>query len=183
MSSRFRHVAIAVLAFASFSAGAQMSPGLWEHTVKFKSQDGAMEKQMAEAQARMAALPPDQRKRVEETMARNGMSMGAQGLTARSCVTKEQAARMEPPPMSRSDCTQEVVSRTSNSMKLKWSCGGQNPSNGEGEIRFTSDKAFTGRSFVNRVRNGKPERMDMDTTGHWVSSDCGDIKPRTPGKP
>jgi len=171
------------LAFASLPAAAQMAPGLWEHTMKFKSQSGDMEKQMADAQARMASLPPDQRKMVEQMMAKNGVSMGPQGMTARSCVTKEQAARMEPLPMGRGECTQEVVSRTSNSMKVKWVCGGKDPSNGEGEIHFSNDKTFAGRAVMNNMHNGKPERTDVDTTGHWLASDCGDIKPRTPAKP
>jgi hypothetical protein len=175
-------LAASVLALASFGAVAQMAPGLWEHTVKFKSQSGEMEKSMADAQARMAALPPDQRKMVEQMMAKQGVSMGAQGMTARTCITPEQAKRMEPPPIERENCTQDVVSRTSKSMKLKWACTGKDPSNGEGEITFTSDKTFTGHAIVNNVRNGKPDRMDMDTTGHWVAADCGDVKPRNGGK-
>ena len=175
-------LAALALALASFGAGAQMVPGLWEHTVKFKSQSGEMEKSMADAQARMAALPPDQRKMVEQMMAKQGVSMGAQGMTARTCITPEQAKRMEPPPIERENCTQDVVSRTSKSMKLKWACTGKDPSNGEGEITFTSDKTFTGHAIVNNVRNGKPDRMDMDTTGHWVAADCGDVKPRNGGK-
>ncbi|HUP05825.1 MAG TPA: DUF3617 domain-containing protein [Caldimonas sp.] len=186
MTLRFASAAGAVvaLAFVSLPAAAQMAPGLWEHTVKFKSQSGDMERQVAEAQARMASLPPDQRKMVEEMMAKRGMSMNAQGMTARSCVTKEQAARMEPLPMnSDGKCTQDVVSRTSNSLKIKWACGGQEPSTGEGEIRFSSEKAFTGHAVMNGMRNGKPERTDVDTTGHWLASDCGDIKPRGTAKP
>jgi len=135
-------IAAAVLAMGSVSAHAQMSPGLWEHSVKFKSQNGEMEKQLAEAQA-----------------------------------------RMEPPPMGRGECTQQVVSRTSTSMKVKWACTGKDPSHGEGEMHFSSDKAFTGHAFVDSVRGGKPEHMDMDMVGKWLSSDCGDVKPRTPGKP
>jgi uncharacterized protein DUF3617 len=176
-------LAALVLALASFGACAQMSPGLWEHSVKFKSQSGDMEKSMAQMQAQMAALPPDQRKMVEQMMAKNGVGMGAQGMTARTCVTKEQAERLEPPPMGRGECKQDVVSRTSNSLKVKWACAGKDPSSGEGEIRFSSDKAFTGHAIVNSVHNGKPERMDMDTTGRWISAECGEIKPRNAGKP
>src|SRR6478736_4257896 len=106
--------AFAALAVSSFAAAAQgMAPGLWEHSVKFKSQSGEMEKSKAEMQAEMAALPPDQRKMVEQMMAKKGMSFDAEGTTLRVCVTKEQAERMEPLPMSKEDCKQDVVSRTS----------------------------------------------------------------------
>jgi len=94
--------AFAALALSSFAAAAQgMAPGLWEHSVKFKSQSGEMEKSKAEMQAEMASLPPDQRKMVEQMMAKKGMSFDAEGTTLRVCVTKEQAERMEPLPMSR----------------------------------------------------------------------------------
>jgi hypothetical protein len=68
-------------------------------------------------------------------------------------------------------------------MKVRWACGGNDPSNGEGEIRFSSDKAFTGRAVVNSVHEGKPDRMDVESIGKWVSADCGGVKPRTAGKP
>jgi hypothetical protein len=176
--------AFAALALSSFAAAAQgMAPGLWEHNVKFKSQSGEMEKSRAEMQAEIASLPPDQRKMVEQMMAKKGMSLDAQNTILRICVSKEQAERMEPLPMNKADCKQDVVSRTSNSMKVKWVCGGNDPSNGEGEMRFSSDKAFTGRAVVNSVHEGKPDRMDVESIGKWVSADCGGIKPRTAGKP
>jgi hypothetical protein len=159
-------------------AGAAMAPGLWEHSVKFKSQSGEMEARRAHMQAEIAALPPERRKMVEEMMAKKGMSLDGQSTTLRICVTKEQAERMEPLPINREECKQDVVSRTSSSMKVKWTCGGENPSNGEGEIRFSSDKAFTGRAVVNSLHEGKPDRMDVESVGKWVSADCGSIKPR-----
>ena len=172
----------ALVALVLPSVAAAMAPGLWEHSVKFKSQSGEMEARRAHMQAEIAAMPPERRRMVEQMMAKQGVSMGAQGMTARSCVTPEQAKRMDPPPMERGECTQDVVSRSSKSMKLKWACAGKDPSNGEGEITFTSDKTFTGHAIVNSMRNGKPDRMDMDTTGRWLGADCGDVKPRNAGK-
>ena len=176
--------AVAALALAPVVAtAAGMSPGLWEQKVKFKSQSGDMEAQRAHMQAEIAALPPEKRQMVEQMMARKGMSLDAQGTTLRTCVTKEQAERMEPLPMNKEECKQDVVSRTASSMKVKWTCGGNEPSTGEGELHFSSDKAFTGRAVVNGVREGKPDRMDVESVGKWVSADCGDVKPRRTAKP
>ncbi|MBV9891003.1 MAG: DUF3617 family protein, partial [Rhizobacter sp.] len=61
----------------AFAAG--MAPGLWEHSVKFKSQSGDMEARKARMQAEIAAMPPERRKMVEEMMAKRGMSFDAQG--------------------------------------------------------------------------------------------------------
>jgi hypothetical protein len=179
----FLSAACAAMAFSSFAAGAAgMAPGLWEQNMKFKSQSGEMEKSMADMQAQMAALPPDQRKMAEQMMAKRGMSFGAQGTTVQVCVTKEQAERMEPLPMSKEECKQDVVSRSSSSMKVKWVCSGKDPSKGEGEIHFSSDKAFAGHAAVDSVRNGKPDHMEVESIGKWLSADCGAVKPRNPGK-
>lgn len=184
MKAFARSGAFAALVLSSFAGAAHgMAPGLWEHHVKFKSQSGEMEKNRADMQAQMASLPPDQRRRVEQMMAKKGMSFDAEGTTLRVCVTKEQAERMEPLPMNKANCRQEVLSRTSSSMKIRWTCGGDDPSNGEGEMRFSSDKSFTGRAVVNSVRQGKPDRMDVESTGSWISADCGDVKPRGAVKP
>lgn len=176
--------AAVVLAFAPLaSTAAGMAPGLWEQSVKFKSQSGDMEARKAHMQAEIAALPPEKRQMVEQMMAKRGMSFDAESTTVRNCVTKEQAERMEPLPMNKEECKQDVVSRTSSSMKVRWQCSGRNPSSGEGEIRFSSDKAFTGHAVVNSVHEGKPDRMDVESVGKWVSADCGSVKPRTSAKP
>ena len=180
-----RTVAVAAaLAGASFAVAAQMAPGLWEHTIQMKPAGGGdMEKQMADMQKQMASMPPDQRKMVEQMMANRGVSMGPQGTTVKVCVTKEDVERKSVPQMGRGECTQDVVSRTSNSIKVKWQCAGKEPSSGEGEMNFSSDKAYTGKSVMHMVRNGKPETVNTDQSGKWLGADCGDIKPRSATRP
>jgi len=78
------------------SAQVRMRPGLWEHSFTVKSQSGQMEKAMADMQQQMASMPPEQRKMMEDMMAKQGMSMGAQGRSVKMCITKEQAERDEP---------------------------------------------------------------------------------------
>ena len=88
----------AVLAFVSFAASAQtQAPGLWEHSVIFKTQSGEMEKAMAEMQKQLAAMPPEQRKQMEQMMAGRGVGIGPKANTYKVCVTKEEAARQAGP--------------------------------------------------------------------------------------
>jgi hypothetical protein len=159
------------------SAQVRMRPGLWEHNFTVKSQSGQMEKAMSDMQQQMASMPPEQRKMVEEMMAKQGMSMGAQGRSVKMCITKEQAERDELPQQDGS-CTQQVVQRTSNMIKVKFTCTGQPPASGESEVMFSSPTSYTGKSIVNTTVEGRPERMTMDQTGKWLSADCGNIKPR-----
>ena len=174
----------AALACASFAAAAQMAPGLWEHHFQSKSAAGGdMDKKMAEMQAKLASMPPDQRKMVEQAMASRGVTMGPQGTTVKACVTKEEAERKTVPQMGRPECTQEVVSHTASAIKVKWQCAGKEPSSGEGEMNFSGDKAYTGKSVMHVVHDGTPETMTSEMSGKWLGADCGDIKPRSATKP
>ena len=153
------------------------APGLWEHSFKMKSQDGELEKGMAEMQKQMAAMPPAERKQIEQMMAGRGMSMGAQGTTMKVCVTKEDAARKAEPQF-REGCTQQVLQRTANSMKVKFECTQPRPMSGEGEMTFISDKAYTGKSTMTSQADGRAQQMTMEMAGKWLATDCGDVKPR-----
>jgi uncharacterized protein DUF3617 len=167
--------ALSFTAQAAYAQTQKMRPGLWEHSFTMKSQTGQMEKSMADMQQQMASMPPEQRRMMEEMMAKQGMSMGPQGRSIRMCITKEQAERDEVP--QQENCKQQVVQRTANTIKMKFSCTGNPPTNGESEVTFSSPTAYTGKSVVNTSVNGKPERMTMDQNGKWLAADCGNIQP------
>lgn len=168
----------AALTLGALQALAQtQAPGLWEHSFKMKSQDGELEKGMAEMQKQMAAMPPDQRKQIEQMMASRGLSMGAQGTSVKVCVTKEDVARKAEPQF-REGCTQQVVQRSANFMKVKFQCTRPQPMSGEGEMNFISDKAYTGKSTLTSQADGQARQMTMETAGKWLAADCGDVKPR-----
>ena len=152
------------------------APGLWEHTFSMKSHDGRMEAAMAEMQKQLAAMPPDQRQQMEAMMASRGVKMGAQGTSAKFCLSKEQAAKGAEPYLSR-DCSRQELTRSGNTMKYKFECTRPQPMKGEGELTFVSDKAYRGKSVVTSQVNGQPQQMNMEMTGQWLSADCGDVKP------
>jgi Protein of unknown function (DUF3617) len=168
----------AALSLGPLHAGAQTQvPGLWEHSFNMKSEGGETEKAMAEMQQQMAAMPPEQRKQIEQMMASRGIGMGAQGSVVKVCVTKEEAAR-KAEPVFREGCTQQVVQRSGNTMRVKFECTQPRPMSGEGEMTFISDKAYTGKSTVTTQANGKTQQMTMQMAGKWLAADCGDVKPR-----
>jgi len=181
---KIKHVlSLAAGAFIGFGAEAQtQAPGLWEHSFSMKSQDGQMEKAMAEMQKQLAAMPPEQRKQMEAAMSSRGVKMGANGSSVKVCLTKEEAAKPPEARMNAGNCTQKDMQRSGNTMKFKYECT-QPPSTGEGEMTFISDKAYSGKSIVNTQVAGKPQQMTMEMQGKWLANDCGDVKPRpTPVK-
>lgn len=161
---------------AALAQAQKMRPGLWEHSFTMKSQSGQMEKAMSDMQQQMASMPPEQRKMMEQMMAQQGMGMGTPGKSVKVCITKEQAERNEVP-QQEGNCTQQVVQRTGNTVKVKFSCTGNPPTSGESEVTFSSPTTYTGKSVVDTMVNGKPERMTMDQSGKWLSADCGNVKP------
>lgn len=169
-----------VSAMACLAAGPtqaqKVAPGLWETTMSMKSGSGEMEAAMKQAQAQMASMPPEQRKMMEDMMARQGLGMGGKPNVVRVCVTKERAERDELPVSEDGRC-QHKVQRSGATIKVQFSCA-QPPSTGEGEFTLTSDKAYQGRMVVTSTVKGKPERMEMTQSSRWLGSDCGVIRPK-----
>jgi len=173
-------LAAALVAGASGASAQSMKPGLWEITSKMQTGSGQMERQMAQAQERMANMPPDQRKMMEEMMARQGVKMGTAGgggMTMKVCMTKEMVERNEMPSQQRGDCKTTSQSRSGNTMKMAFACTNP-PSSGEGQFTFNGSEGYTMKMAVNTTVQGKPETMNMDATGKWLGADCGDVKPR-----
>lgn len=153
-----------------------LKAGLWEHTVTTKSQSGELEKAMAETQKELAAMPPAQRKQMEQMMAGRGVGMSPKANTMKVCVTKEDSERMLMPRQD-GQCTQQAIQRTAGTVKVKFSCKGNPPTSGESELTLQGDTGYTGKTRINTVSNGKPEQLSMDQSGKWLGADCGTVKP------
>ncbi len=168
----------AVLTVAGASVQAQtMKPGLWESTSKMGGSP-EMEQAMAKMQQQMASMPPEQRKMMEEMMSRQGVSLGVNGtgMVAKVCVTKEMAERGELPVQHQGDCTTTTSDKTSRGMTMKFTCTNP-PSNGEGQFSFSGDNAYSMKMKINSSAQGTPKSMTIDSSGKWLDSDCGAVKP------
>jgi hypothetical protein len=180
-----RHLlAAAVLGISSLGAASDamaqsMKPGLWEINNKIGGSP-EMDKAMAQMQQQMSSMPPEQRKMMQDMMAKQGVSMGSGGagggMSVKVCVTKEMAERNEMPQQSQGDCKTTMGPRTGNTQKMSYVCT-QPPSTGEGEITYNGPESYAMKMTINSSARGKPEKMTMDGTGKWQSADCGAIKP------
>jgi Protein of unknown function (DUF3617) len=167
----------ALMTMSAACAQAQtQAPGLWEHSFTMKSQNGEMERAQAEMQKQMAAMPPEQRQKIEAMMASRGVKMGASGTSVKFCLSKEQAARPAEPRMT-GDCTQSDVKRSGNTMSYKFACTKPQPVTGEGQVSYAGDKAYTGTSSMTTQVQGRSQQMTMEMAGKWLAADCGDLKP------
>jgi Protein of unknown function (DUF3617) len=170
----------ALLGSACLAVNAQsMKPGLWEINTHMQSSSGQMEKGMAQMQAQMASMPPEQRKMMMDMMAKQGVNMGAGApgaMSVKVCLTKEMTERNQMPAQNPGDCKQTVSPRVGNTMTVSFTCT-KPPSSGEGQVTFISPEAYTTKMTVNSAMHGKSEQMKMDSSGKWMGADCGSIKP------
>jgi hypothetical protein len=151
--------------------------GLWEITNQMQG-SGETANAMAAMQKQMAAMPAEQRKMMQDMMAKQGLQMGSGAggaMAVKLCMTQEMIDRNEVAPQD-GDCTQTKNTRTGNSMKFAFVCT-KPPSSGDGEVTFTSPEAYTSRVVVKSVVRGKPETVDMRNSGRWLGKDCGTLKP------
>lgn len=198
---------IVVISSISLNAHAlkvDMKPGLWEHAFKFDKDSmgaitGGQQEQMTAVmegmKKQMANLPPEQRKMMEDMMAKQGIKVtdqgidvGAQGLSiskdgtkVKACITQDEIDRGEMPQVDE-NCEQKITQVSPKHFKATYVCKGEHPSQGEGEIIFQTDKAYTGNMKMVTQINGKPQTIQGDQSGKWLSSDCGTIKPVTQTK-
>lgn len=181
MPDRLRIPLAAALLLATAGAHADnLKPGLWEISQTMQSGSGQMEKAMAEMNKQMAAMTPEQRKMMQEALGKQGGSMpqgggAGQPMTAKMCITKEMAERNEVAPVD-GNCKSTMAPRSGNSMKFSFSCANP-PSSGEGEVSFSGSTAYTSKVNVKTVVNGKPETMQMQSSGRWLAAECGAVKP------
>lgn len=148
-----------------------MRPGLWKMTttsdlLKLASQ-----------------IPPDQMQSLMNLARQNGFDMPQiQNGAAISdiCITQEMAAKKDLPGFyqSQSGCTVKNVTHIGNKYSLDFVCANsQLNGNGKAEGILTSAESFSGRTEFDGVAQGNPVSEHADTSGRWVSANCGTITP------
>jgi hypothetical protein len=178
MKSRHRILLALALAGGALSTSAQtMRPGLWEIKNNMSTSSGEMEKAMAMAQQELAKMPADQRKMMEDMMAKQGIGMGvvSGSPTLKVCMTQEMIERNEMATQ-QGDCQHTVLPRTGNTMKFSFVCS-KPPSTGEGQVTFVSPEAYTMKMQLKTKAKGKTESVSMEASGRFLSPECGAIKP------
>ncbi|MBC7428582.1 MAG: DUF3617 domain-containing protein [Bacteriovorax sp.] len=160
------------------SATEGMKPGLWEHSFTMKSSSGKIEKALDDMKKQMASMPAEQRKMIEEMMAKKGVGIGSgKASTVKVCISKDQAANLEFPNGQSDKCKNEILKRTSNSVNVKFACEGNPKSEGTANFTLTGSNAYTGKASMDMTTaDGKVDHMDMDSKGKWLSDDCGSVK-------
>ena len=175
MSLRTLPISLFLLAVAAGASAQTMKPGLWEITSQVQSGGKDLTAAMASMQKQLEAMPPEQRKMMQDMMAKQGAQMGASGangMSIKMCLSQEMVDRNEVAPMQQGDCTHATSPRVGGTMKYSFKCT-KPVSSGQGEITFSSPEAYAMKMSMTSAER----KMDMQTNGKWLGANCGDIKP------
>lgn len=169
-----------LVALGATGIGAQtMKPGLWE--IKTKTGGGSPEHEaaMARAQKSMESMPPEQRKMMQEMMAKQGVSLdavGGGGMAIKMCMTQAMIDKNQVARPDKGNCKQTSMQRTGNTLKFSVAC--TDPvSTGEGVVQNLGPEAYTSKMTFRSTQDGVPHTMVMESSGKFLSTDCGGLKP------
>jgi hypothetical protein len=179
----FIGIATLVLVSCTFTTNAQnIKPGLWEVTSHMQDDSGELSAAMAQAKKQMESLPPEQRKMMQDMMAKQGMQMDTRSdgsMAVKVCMTQEMVSRNEisaSQSSNQNDCTHSNSPRVGNTMKFAFVCT-KPPSNGEGQFTFTNSESYSMKMSTTTIDNGKSRKMQMQNSARWLGADCGTVKP------
>ncbi len=180
-----KKTAVTLLCCAALPAMAQqLKPGLWELSNRIASASPETMAVMAAAQQQMANMAPEQRKSLEDMMARHGVSMNLGdngGVKLTYCLTREMAEKQDLPAGQPGQCT---TTRTPvpGGLNVTFNCT-RPPSHGNGQVIFNGNTAYSMRMNVNSSAGGKPQTMLVEGSGRWLSADCGNVSAPAPAAP
>lgn len=158
-------ICCATTAPGTWAAG-QMKPGLWEMSMKsdaFKAMPKMSPQQMEQMRKMGVEMPQIQ----------NG------AMISKVCITKEMAAREQPPVgRNESGCQSKNFQRSGNAYSGDIVCDGA-AMKGTGKVKgtFTGDTGFTSAYDFKGTAHGQPVNQRSETSGKWLAADCGSVKP------
>lgn len=180
MTMRNARIALTCLALGACCTGLSaqtIKPGLWEISSQMQGSK-EMNDAMAEARKAMESMSPEERKMMQDMMAKQGIQMSpgsGAGMAIKLCMTQEMIERNEVA-THKGDCTHTNSPRSGNTMKFSFVCT-QPPSSGEGTVTFNGPDSYSVKMRTSSTVRGQTEKVEMQSNGRWLGSDCGNIKP------
>lgn len=150
---------------AAWPAGL-MKAGLWEMTIK------------SDMMKNMPKIPPEQLEKMRQ-MGVNMPQMQDGAMVTKVCVSKEMAER-DQPPMQHADsgCQTKNFQRNGNEYSVDIVCDGPNlQGQGTAKGKHQGMESFNSSYEFNGKAHGHPVDQHAETSGKWLSADCGDIRP------
>lgn len=146
-----------------------IKPGLWEISWKDNLKGNPI------PDSELAKMPPEQRAKMAEIFKKR-QAMSQKTHTTKSCLTKDNIDNALSDHEGKDHCTNTIVSDTSTKSEFKFQCTGKESRSGVMKIEALSRESI--RHTVNMKMNSGKSTFDMESTGKWISTQCGDVKPK-----
>lgn len=152
---------------AEANAAGKMKAGLWDMTMK------------SDMLKSVPKIPPEQM----EQMRKMGIPVPAiqdGSMTTKVCISKAMAERDHPPEMNRKEagCESKNFKMSGGDYSVDIVCDGPElKGNGKATGHFSSNENFNSVYDFKGTAHGRPVNQHHETTGKWLSADCGDVKP------
>lgn len=156
-----------VLASPAFAAN--MEAGLWKVTT---------ESAAAKSLPKMPAAQIEQMRKMGIDLSK--LQSGT--ISNKVCITPEMAAKNEISKMNQKESGCEIKNQQQhgNTYTMNMVCDGRVKGKGVSTTTFSSKKSFSSRTQFNGNVNGMPIHDDANSSGKWLSADCGSVKPISP---
>ncbi|WP_279389746.1 DUF3617 domain-containing protein [Paucimonas lemoignei] len=149
-----------------------MRPGLWEMSMK------------SDAFKAIPKMSPQQMEQMRK-MGVNVPKMEDGAMVTKVCITKEMAARDQPPiERNEAGCQPRNFQRSGNTYSSDIVCDGAGMK-GMGKVNgsFAGDTSFTSVYDFKGTAYGQPVTQHSENSGKWLAADCGSVKPVAEMKP
>lgn len=155
-----------LLATTGIQAAERMKPGLWEMTMR------------SDAMKAMPKIPPEQMEKMQQMGIKMPMMQNG-AMVHKICITREMAERDQPPADGREQqmCQNKNFSRSGNTYTAEIVCDGPDmKGNGNVKGSYSGNTMSSVYDFKGTSR-GQPVSQHMETSGKWLSADCGNVRP------
>lgn len=149
------------------SAAGNMKPGLWEMTTQ------------SPLTKNLPKVSPEQIEQLKQ-MGLDISQLQSGAVVGRVCITKEMAEREELPPLNEKEAGCEITkqSRSGATYLMEMRCDRADmQGTGSSKTVFANSESFSSTADFSGTVQGLPVRDRIDTSGRWLSSDCGSVKP------
>ena len=144
-----------------------IKPGLWETTRTY-----TMVGEMPIPADMLAKLSPEQRARFEERMKAHSAA-NTKTVTDKKCLTKQDLEQADFGG-SKGECTQTIISSTSNKATGTLSCDVEGVTvKGSIEIEALDQEHVKGLSHGTATGGGRARNVDTTFTSKWIGPSCG----------
>lgn len=184
MTARLRPIAFAACVFAALGTGPalaqSMRAGLWQMSgdISVEGQPGKIQRLSEAYKKSMAALPPADRKSIDDDAASRHQQITDQGFEVQFCLTPAMVALHQVLFGQLERCSVKQSASGAGTVHFSYSCA-DDGSSGEGTVTFSGTTGFKEEiRAASYKQHGTPiPPMTVVSSGRWLAADCGSVKP------